>query len=117
MFTDATSTTMPATAEPVRSTTTMLTQPAVPEPTTQPPVTEPTTQSPPTTTMEVVTDAPEEVTLEDDFPMVTGSSGDKDDDGYGAIERFLRTEDPAVTDRTKAAGRVAVGGEADKKTG
>ena len=49
-----------------------------------------------------VTEAPEEVTLEDDFPMVTGSSGDKDEEGYGAIERFLRTEDPAVTDRTKA---------------
>jgi len=117
MFTDATSTTMPPTEEPVRTTTTILTQPPVTEPTTQPPGTEPTTQSPPTTTMEVVTDAPEKVTLEDDFPMVTGSSGDKDDDGYGAIERFLRTEDPAVTDRTKAAGRVAVGGDADKKTG
>ena len=51
MFTDATSTTMPPTEEPVRTTTTILTQPPVTEPTTQPPVTEPTTQSPPTTTM------------------------------------------------------------------
>lgn len=105
MFTDATSTT---TEEPVRTSTTMVTEP---------PVTEPTTQPSPTMMMVTVTEAPEEVTLEDDFPMVTGSSGDKDEEGYGAIERFLRTEDPAVTDRTKAAGRVAAGGQADKKTG